>query len=199
MLPVDMPIFQQLGLTDEFGEFQVKRGAEFYNERTGKQACFSFSEGLPGTPAHAYQVDRATFDDILARRAQAVGAAIMFGVGVEAVNLGNHVGLTLSDGRTVSGRYLVDASGQDALLAKYFRTREPLRDLGRAAVFCHYNNLRDEVVRELQGQGNVKILMVEDGWQWVIPLAGGRLSTGIVLWRGKIDLDLFRDRLKRSA
>ncbi|MGB1277852.1 MAG: NAD(P)/FAD-dependent oxidoreductase, partial [Nannocystaceae bacterium] len=200
LLPVDLPIFQQLGLRGAFGEFQVKRGAEFYNERTGEQACFSFSEGLPGTPTHAYQVDRATFDDMLAKRAQAVGAAITFGVGVEAVDVGDRqVRLTLSDGRTVYGRYLVDASGQDAVLAKSFGTREPLRDLGRAAVFCHYNNLRDEVARELQEQGNVKILMVEDGWQWVIPLAGGRLSTGIVLWRGKVDLDLFQASLKRSA
>lgn len=186
LLPAELPVFRRLGLQDMFGEFQVKRGAEFYDERTGDFAEFPFADGLEGTPGHAYQVDRASFDAKLAEMAQHVGAVIHFETPVTDIEVSPAVAQITAGGRSFRGRFLIDASGQDALLAKKFRAREPIRELGRAAAFCHYDNLRPEVIAEMTDRGNVKILMIEDGWQWAIPLAGGRLSTGVVKWRGKV-------------
>ncbi len=198
LLPAELPIFDELGLADLLATFQVKQGAEFFDEQTGDFAEFLFADGLDGTPSHAYQVDRATFDNLLAQKAAEVGATIHFGTTVSSVAFTpNKVQIQTSRG-PVAGRYLVDASGQDAVLAKQLKAREPLRELGRAAAFCHFSNLRPEVVRELQARGNVKILMIEDGWQWVIPLVDGRLSTGVVKWRGRIDQALLSHVLSTS-
>jgi hypothetical protein len=80
-----------------------------------------------------------------------------------------------------------DATGQDAHLGKRGRTIAPIRELGRAAVFTHFEGLAPEVLAEIEPQGNIKVVIVEDGWHWLIPLIGGRLSVGLVKWRGKLD------------
>ena len=60
LLPCDLPLFERLGYAPK--AHLLKRGAEFINERTGQKAEFPFSAGLPGTPEHAWQVERASFD-----------------------------------------------------------------------------------------------------------------------------------------
>ena len=77
-------------------------------------------------------------------------------------------------------RFLIDATGQDAFLARAHRTVQPLKGFGSVAVFRHYDGLEPAIVDELTATGNIKVLMVPDGWMWLIPLAGRRLSVGIV-------------------
>lgn len=187
LLPIDLPIFERLGVAMERGAFQFKQGAEFIDERTGQSAFYSFADGLPGTPAHAWQVERAVFDHHLARAAEARGAEIRYGERVEHVEPGPDRVEIRTDRGAYAARYFLDCTGQDALLGKTARTIAPLRELGRAAVFCHFDQLRPEVAAELAPEGNIKVLIVEDGWHWMIPLSGGRISTGLVKWRGKID------------
>ena len=57
---------------------------------------------------------------------------------------------------------------------------QPLKGFGCVAVFRHYDGIAPEIFDELTTTGNIKILMVPDGWMWLIPLAGRRLSVGIV-------------------
>ena len=75
---------------------------------------------------------------------------------------------------------MIDATGQDAFLARANRTVQPLKGFGCVAVFRHYDGIAPEIFDELTTTGNIKILMVPDGWMWLIPLAGRRLSVGIV-------------------
>ncbi|HEY5450703.1 MAG TPA: FAD-dependent oxidoreductase, partial [Polyangia bacterium] len=62
LLPIDLPIFERLGVKLDYKDFIRKDGAEFIDERTGAKATFVFREGLEGTPKNAYQVERSRFD-----------------------------------------------------------------------------------------------------------------------------------------
>ena len=187
LLPIDLPLFTRLGLELDAPGFQFKQGAEFIDERTGEYAFFSFADAMPGTPSHAWQVERAVFDDRLARQAIARGAQVRFGDIVTAIELGSDEVNVQSSSGAHRGRFLFDATGQDAWLARRSRSIAPIRELGRAAVFTHFEGLDPAVVAEISAQGNIKVLIVEDGWHWLIPLVGGRLSIGLVKWRGKLD------------
>jgi flavin-dependent dehydrogenase len=198
LLPIDLPIFARLGVVMDGARYQFKQGAEFIDERTGEFAFFSFADGLPGTPSHAWQVDRATFDHDLARLAVSKGATINFGERMTAVDIGEGGVRVTTDRGEHRGRFFIDASGQDAFLAKQARTVAPLHDLGRAAIFCHFDGLSAEVLAEIGPQGNIKVVIVEDGWHWLIPMKPDRLSVGLVKWRGKLDDDAFEAALAAS-
>jgi len=180
LLPIDLPIFERLGVELDPTTFLRKDGAEFIDERTGQAATFLFSDGLPGTPPSAYQVDRARFDHLLLRQAGARGVEVREGVRVDGVTFDEEAASIAAGGEIFRSRYLVDATGQDALLARANRTAEPLRGFGRVAVFRHYHGLQKEIADDLAVTGNIKVLMVPEGWMWLIPLAGARLSVGIV-------------------
>ncbi len=187
LLPIDLPLFERLGLRIDATAYKFKQGAEFWDERTGDYAFFSFADAMPGTPSHAWQVERAVFDDTLARQAIARGAQVRFATPVTAIEPGLDEVRVHSVAGEHRARFLFDATGQDAWFARRGRTVAPIRELGRAAVFTHFEGLSPAVQEELAPQGNIKVLLVEDGWHWLIPLIGGRLSVGLVKWRGKLD------------
>lgn len=187
LLPADLPLLERLGVELDGRSFQFKGGAEFIDERSGDCVTYLFRDALDGTPDHAWQVERAVFDKLLADAATSRGAVIRYGETVSTVSFDDAAVKVETDAGSLRARYLIDASGQDALLARELGAVEPIRDLGRAAVFAHYEGLHPEVQAELGAQGNVKVFMIEDGWIWAIPLVGGRLSVGVIKWRGKID------------
>jgi flavin-dependent dehydrogenase len=181
LLPIDLPIFARLGVKLDYASFIRKDGAEFIDERTGATATFLFAEALDGTPQSAYQVERSKFDHVLLQQAEARGAQVRQGVRVEAMTVEDDaVRVDTKDGGAFRARFLIDATGQDAFLARTHRSVQPLKGFGCVAVFRHYDGLQPGIVDELLATGNIKILMVPDGWMWLIPLAGARLSVGIV-------------------
>lgn len=191
LLPIDLPLFKRLGVAMEGGAYHFKQGAEFWDERTGEFAFFSFADAMAGTPSHAWQVERAQFDHMLAEQARARGAEVRYGEVVTAIEVGADEVRVTSDRDVYVGRFVFDATGRDAHLGKRDRTIAPIRELGRAAVFGHYEGLAPGVLAEIEPQGNIKVLIVEDGWHWLIPLIGGRLSVGLVKWRGRVDEEAF--------
>jgi flavin-dependent dehydrogenase len=193
LLPCDLALFDRLGLDMKALGFLYKGGAEFFDERTGDHAIYPFSEGLPGTPDHAYQVDRSKFDLCVLERAQRDGAKFSPGVRVSQI-IPDDSGVDVITGEgTLRARYVIDATGQDALFAHREKSMRRIEDFGLAAVFRHYDGLSDEVWEELAetGRGNIRVLIVEDGWVWVIPLAGRRVSVGVVTRNRGVDTELF--------
>src|SRR5699024_846462 len=99
------------------------------------------------------------------------------------------------------GRYLIDASGQHRFMATKKRAVLPYLDFGRAAVFTRFHEISDAVWNEVIGPNfDIRIMMIEDGWIWVIPLAGKRLSVGVVSRRRGIKrewLDAYISKSKR--
>ena len=199
LLPIDLPIFARLGVTLSPEKFIRKDGAEFIDESSGQTAVFTFAEGLDGTPQSAYQVERARFDHELLLCAERKGAEVRYGVAVESVAI-DAAGARVQarDGTTHRGRYVVDATGQDALLARSNRTVQPLKGFGIAAVFRHYDGLGPAIADELYATGNIKVLMVPMGWMWLIPLAGRRLSVGIVSQKAGLGPELLAEATAAS-
>ncbi len=189
LLPATLSALADLGVALDPSEHQHKAGARFLDETTGQEQTYWFSDTLPGTPDHAYQVERAVFDRILADRARAAGASIRFGVRVTAAEVGDDAVRVETDEETVLARFLVDATGQKALLARRGRTLRRIDDFGRAAAFVHYSGLCDEALAEIEPHGNIQILRTDRGWLWAIPLAGRRLSVGLVSAAGRISAE----------
>ena len=139
LLPIDLPLFTRLGLDPSTQGFVRKVGAEFLDESIGARMCYPFADALPGTPDHAYQVERSVFDHWLSRRAEEVGAEIHFDERVLACDVQEgHVSLTTSSA-SYEARYVVDASGQDAFFGRRDRSVELIEDFGLAAAFTHFH------------------------------------------------------------
>jgi flavin-dependent dehydrogenase len=200
LLPCDLALFDRLGLDMKALGFLYKGGAEFFDERTGDHAVYLFNEGLPGTPGHAFQVERAKFDKAVLDAAIAAGAQFRAGVRVSQIDP-DPSGVTVqTSAGPMRARYVIDATGQDALLAHREKSLRRIEDFGLAAVFRHFDALSDEVWNELahEGQGNIRVLIVAEGWVWVIPLAGKRVSVGVVSRQRGISNELFEQTYAAS-
>ncbi|HEX6241264.1 MAG TPA: NAD(P)/FAD-dependent oxidoreductase [Polyangiales bacterium] len=180
LLPAACQVLARLDVDADPRLFKFKRGAEFIHEGNGRRAAFDFAEALPGPPRHAYQVDRALFDTLLRDRAVALGAEVRHGVRVLGVELDEHEARIRTTRGTECARFFIDASGQDRLLATQQRSVEPYKDFGKAASFMHFEGLSARTLRDFEPHNDIRIMLVEDGWAWVIPLAGDRLSVGLV-------------------
>lgn len=200
LLPCDLALFERLGIDMKALGFLYKGGAEFFDERSGDHSVYLFNEGLPGTPGYAYQVDRARFDQAVLDCATSAGARFSPGVRVSQIVPDERgVQVETSEG-SLRARYVIDATGQDALLAHREKSLRRIEDFGLAAVFRHFEELPDDVWDELAqaGQGNIRILIIEEGWVWVIPLAGKRLSVGVVTRKRGVTHELFEQTYAAS-
>lgn len=202
LLPCDLEVFRRLGVDPDAEGFLEKGGAEFLDERIGGHTEYPFADALPGTGDHAYQVDRAKFDHWLLRRAEEVGAEVRQGERATDVDLGDpsRVVVTTDRGARYEARYLIDATGQDALLGRRARTTSPLVDFGLAATFRHWDELDPAIEHELcvEQRGNIKVLFVDDGWCWAIPLGGRRISIGLVSRRRGIKSEWLEETIAGS-
>lgn len=184
LLPCDLPIFERLGIDMGKGPFLHKQGAEFLDEKSGDFMFYDFADSLPGGPKHAYQVERAAFDHTLLLLAEKAGARVELRSRVQEIAFEPgqaRVSVVSGDQpREVRARYVIDATGQDAFLGRRGRTLEPLKGLGKGAVFCHFENVAQSTHSQLTQRGNIKVLIRDDGWGWMIPLTGQRVSVGFV-------------------
>ncbi|MBX3274934.1 MAG: NAD(P)/FAD-dependent oxidoreductase [Sandaracinaceae bacterium] len=182
LLPASLDVFRRLGVEVVGKEHVKKAGAEFYEEATGQFATYLFSDQLGGVPEYAYQVDRATLDQALAQSAVRAGAILHEGERVTGVDLdgGARPPIVATDRGRYEARYVLDATGLDSLFAYSNDSRRRIEAFGLGAVFRHFGDLRPSIAAELLAQGNIKVLFVDEGWIWAIPLGEGRLSVGLV-------------------
>ncbi|BCX89885.1 hypothetical protein MIN45_P2259 [Methylomarinovum tepidoasis] len=179
MLPYSEPVIRRLGLDWSQGSV-FKAGAVFIDEATGQEMFFQLSG-----EHRAYQVERSEFDRRLWDNAARFGVECRDRCPVAAVEFtAERVAVTTPEGR-FQGRYFIDATGRTALLGRRQRAVERIRHLGRFALYSHYAPVREELADALYAHGNIWILMVDIGWMWVIPLAGHKVSIGLVSSRGR--------------
>lgn len=180
LLPACLPVLQRLEIEPDPESFVFKRGAEFVCERTNRSSVFNFGEALDGPPRHAWQVDRAGFDRRLAERATELGARFRYGDKVLRVEFDDDAARVITRNGSFRARYVIDASGQNRLLARQLGTAEPILQFGKTAAFVHFDGLSDEALADIGEGSDIRIMMVEQGWGWIIPLPHRRLSVGIV-------------------
>lgn len=182
LLPKNLPILERLGVAEEIRSISLyKPGAEFVSPEHEARQAFYFGEALDPSPDHAYQVERARFDEILLRNARRKGAEVREDTAVTAVDFEESgCRLTLKGqgaAEPCRARFLVDASGRDGLLARQSGARWRDRNHNSAAMFAHFEGVAAEAWSK---QGNIAIYMFEHGWIWMIPLRGGLTSVGAV-------------------
>ena len=177
-----LPLVEKAGFTQKYG-------ATYIWGRTREPWTVKFSEVYPDQ-AFAWQVDRARFDKLLLDHAAAEGVEVRQGVvalgplgGVDDVQ-GARV--RSEDGRetALAADLTVDATGQDALFGRAFRTRQYNDALRHVALYGHWSggrNLHDVIGSEdAKDAGNILIVTVPDGWIWHIPIADTMRSVGLV-------------------
>ncbi len=182
LLPMNMPIFERLGLGEALQAIGVKKlGADFPADNERGYNVFSFDRCLNPTWSHAYQVKREDFDLMLFEFAARCGARTHQGAKAGRVTLygdGATVEITV-DGvsRLHRTRYLLDASGRDTLLGSQMRLKRKHSKHQSAALFAHFRNVER---RPGEDAGNTSVYRFAHGWIWMIPLPGDCVSVGAV-------------------
>jgi flavin-dependent dehydrogenase len=183
LLPYSLEIFDRLGVHEKIraAGYQEKWGAYFWNGETGGTRAVVFGNASNDRHPMAYQVKRADFDKLLLDHSASCGAEVREETKVEEVLFeeGRAVGVRVANGtgraEEIRSRVVVDASGQDALLSRRLGIREFDRNLKRAALFAHYENVPRP---EGRAAGDI-LLPVENGvWYWLIPFSDGTTSVG---------------------
>ena len=205
LLPATVPILDRLGALPAVAAhgFQTKYGAAFSDQESATEHTFYFLRGQPW-PNYSFQVQRGDFDALLLDHAAKQGVEVRHRAGVESVAF-DADGVTVSarhDGTPLTARakFLVDASGRDALLAATLGHRERIPNLGKVALFAHFRGAERAHGRD---EGNIQIHVFADGWFWWIPLAGDLTSVGCVMhartvreWPGSLDA-LYAEMIRR--
>jgi len=184
LLPMNLPVFERLGVLDKVHKLGVfKRGADFETDGARGYSVYAFARAIGQSPPHAYHVWRQDFDRMLYQHARECGAEAREGHEVLWVEQrgprDSWLQVRTDDGRdyAIRARYVVDASGRDALLATKLKLRRRSRQHQSAAIFGHF---RDAERRDGEDAGNVSIYRFAHGWMWMIPLPDGVMSVGAV-------------------
>jgi flavin-dependent dehydrogenase len=209
LLPRNLDILQRLGVLNEISAIGVlKPGAEFVSDRTSRSQAFPFARALDRDRTFAWQVKRSEFDEILFKNAVRHGVNALQGTLVLSVELPKNRDLAVIRARTADGstiearsRYVIDASGRDAVLASKMNLKASNKYNNTAAAYAHFRNVER---RDDDLAGYISIHLAEDGWFWIIPLSEGITSVGFVgdqsVWKNKrgTHSDVFKGRINAS-
>jgi flavin-dependent dehydrogenase len=185
LLPLNLPIFERLGVLDKVHAIGIKKpGADFNSgmEVSGHHQ-FHFSFALDKNHPYAYEVRRSEFDELLLRNSASKGTNVIEGVRVTHVDFpkdGHPVAHAVDAKGEKSAwtcRFFVDASGRDTLLSGQFQLKKKNPHHASAAMFGHFAGVDR---REGEFEGNISVYWFEHGWFWMIPLRDGTMSVGAV-------------------
>ena len=202
LLPASIPILEELGVLPavQSAGFLKKWGATMVWGRDKQPWSWYFGETNRRYP-HSYQVWRPLFDQLLLDNAAAQGVTVRQGCqvtqvlfeasdppvatpGIESGNptAGRVIGVQFRDESgivsTISAPFVLDASGQSALLGRQLNLRrwdESFRNLAVYAYYAEAGRLAPPA------EGNIFIESYANGWLWTIPLHTGQVSVGAVV------------------
>lgn len=186
LLPQSMEYIEAAGMLRDVVEagFQFKNGAAF---ACGSQrAEFDFREKFSPGWGTTYQVQRATFDKVLADAAERAGAEIRYRHEVIAVDVTGAMAKVVArntegDEYQVEAQFLLDASGFGRILPRLLKLETPSSFPARGAIFTH---VQDGLAPGASFDRNKILITVHpehcDVWFWTIPFSNGRCSLGVV-------------------
>ena len=189
-----------LGLTQHLNQSHlVKQGMRFwfYNPQAASLEDCSEIGGRYLSRVPAYQIDRAVLDEEMLRRAQGAGAQVWRPASVGRIELNSggeqELEVRCSDElRKVKARWVLDASGVAALLARQQKWWRPNEAHPTTAVWARWTGVKDwdglELARKYPAwssschgiRATATNHFVGPGWwAWCIPLKGGDVSIGV--------------------
>lgn len=187
LMPETYWTLERLGVLDEMkvSPFPRKYSVQFVSHTGKESAPFYFQKADNRECAVTWQVLRSEFDELLFRNAGKKGADcrdrtraldVIFegdkAVGVRIQSAGGEV-------EEVNAKVVIDATGQQSLLAHRLRLREDNAELRKASIWTYYEGAqRDSGIDE----GATIILHTSDKrcWFWYIPLQNDLVSVGLV-------------------
>ena len=184
LLPGVDPILAEIdALADvEAHGFNPKTGTTHWNWGTTPEWDLWFAD--TDTYDHAWLVNRAEFDAILHKAAERAGAEVqqrtlareLLWDGDRLVGV-RHRKRGSEEDEFSHARYVIDASGQAALIARNLKTRSVMDGLRHQASWAHY-----EGAGTLPPPRENQALFVAEKrhWLWLFPFGGGKASVGIV-------------------
>ncbi len=186
LLPQSMEYLEAAGLLRDVVEagFQYKNGAAF--ARGDRYTAFDFRDKFSPGWATTYQVQRATFDKVLADAAARQGADIRYRHTVTAVDVsGERPRLSVADADgnayQIEARFLLDASGFGRTLARLLDLETPSDFPVRGALVTHIAD--GFAVDGPFDRSKIRVTVHParpDVWFWTIPFSNGRCSLGVV-------------------
>jgi flavin-dependent dehydrogenase len=197
-----------LGLTKYLNESHIlKQGLRFWftNPKVKNLGDASELGGRYQVRLPSYQVDRATLDEEVLRRAGAAGAKLLRPAIVNSIQLssGGAQTITFRIGdaiETIHARWVVDASGVAAMLARKQGWWRPKTEHPISAVWSRWKGVQDWDSTELAEKypewastvgcirGTATNHIIGDGWwSWWIPLKDGDVSIGVVFDQRIVD------------
>src|SRR3954469_16229905 len=194
LIPETYWVLKRLNMLEKLQQsrFVKKYSVQFVNAQGRESAPFYFWDNKPHKCSQTWQVVRSEFDQMLLENPRAHGVAAHEGVRVMDVICENDraVGVTLKD-REIRAKVVVDASGQNGLIANRLRLRvwDPI--LNKGAIWSYFEGAYRDTGRD---EGATMVLQTPDkqGWFWYIPQHDNIVSVGVV---GPFDY-LFKNRGK---
>lgn len=163
--------------------FIAKGGVSWTSWYDDEQTDLNY-RGL-GDFGHAYQVDRAKFDDLLLKHAFEHGSRMFSGALVERINFNRQdkaTGVTVKIGGAriaLKSRIVVDASGQDAILSRQLKLQKRRTNFPELALHSWFSGVN----RGKSSTANfthIHLLRIGRGWAWQIPIDDEVTSVGVV-------------------
>ncbi|AIY41881.1 FAD-binding protein [Collimonas arenae] len=185
LLPQSMEYLEEAGMLKAVVEagFQYKNGAAFV--RGERYTDFDFRDKHSAGWGTTYQVQRAHFDQVLAKEAERQGAEVRYQHTVIAFDqeaATPRVTVRDADGNEyiVEAGFVLDASGFGRVLPRLLDLEMPSNFPVRGAIFTH---IEDGIASAGFDRNKIRITVHPqhcDVWYWLIPFAGGRCSIGVV-------------------
>ena len=179
LLPQCMQYIEEAGMLAAVhaGGFQYKNGAAFLHD--GRYSEIDFREKFSPGWSTTYQVDRSSFDKILADEAERMGADIRYQHEIIDVDVSGErpiVSYKDSGGEiaTLEANFLLDASGFGRVLPRFLGLNIPSDFPVRQAIFTH---VVDHIDSDWFDRNKILITIHprdRDVWYWLIPFVMAR-------------------------
>ena len=210
LIPQTYWVLKRLNMLDKMKQsaFVKKYSVQFVSESGRLSEPFYFVDHNPHECSQTWQVLRSEFDDMMLENAREHGVRAHEEVRVNEVLFEGDraVGVDVTDAagarKKVQARVVVDASGQTALIANRFKTREVDPILKKGAVWTYFEGAYRDTGRD---EGATLVLQTKgkNGWFWYIPLHRNIVSVGVVapfeyLFDGRGDHEtIFHEEVER--
>lgn len=188
LLPFCYWLFEDLGVLGELKKHFVRKpGVRFLNADASISTTWCFNHIISDPSYLSFQVARAEFDHILLKNAIRLGAEVRQEVRVKDIDLAGSDGEVMlrsvdaqGNERVHRARFLVDASGRDAIVGAKYGWRKVREELDRTAVWSHWGGVK--LKGGLEEGLSLILYMGEEqkGWIWVFPLDVDRITAGFV-------------------